>query len=179
MSTCPFLCAREPNINIVSDADDRSVVLVNVYQKHYIRKDALVGSLTYTIGEVLGKLKDGGTQILCITCSTDASSAIKVLEDTLHVGKNTPDGSDLSGITIKFALADEPCGDANADERQAMDAVTRATGGVNPLSSTVVTELQIFETTWGVLLQKMELFNRIVDGVAQVFGVRCLDSFTV
>ena len=126
-----------------------------------------------------------------MTCSTDASSAITVLEDTLLVGKN---GSDLSGITIKFALAAESLGDANADERQATDAVTRATG-VNPLSSTpaavgllssavdtgtnVVTELQTFETTWGVLLQKMELFNRIVDGVAQVFGVRCLDSFTV
>ena len=124
-------------------------------------------------------------------CSTDASSAITVLEDTLLVGKN---GSDLPGITIKFALAAEPRGGANADERQATDAVTRATG-VNPLNSTpgvvgllssavdtgtnVVTELQTFETTWGVLLQKMELFNRIVDGVAQVFGVRCLDSFTV
>ena len=129
-----------------------------------------------------------------MTCSTDASSAIKVLEDTLLVGKNTPDRSDLSGITIKFALAAEPLGDANAAERQATDAVTRATG-VNPLNSTpaavvllssavdtgtnVVTELQTFETTWGVLLQKMELFNKIVDGVAQVFGVRCLDSFTI
>ena len=126
-----------------------------------------------------------------MTCSTDASSAITVLEDTLLVGKN---GSDLSGITIKFALAAESLGDVNADERQATDAVIRATGA-NPLNSTpgvvgllssavdtgtnVVTELQTFETTWGVLLQKMELFNKIVDGVAQVFGVRCLDSFTV
>ena len=168
MSTCPFLYAREPNINIVSDVDDRSVLLVNVYQKHYIRKDSLVGSLTYTIGKVLGKLKDGGMQILCITCSIDVSSEIKVLEHTLHIGKNTPDGSDLSGITIKFALADELCGDANMDERQAMDTVTRATGGVNPLSSTVVTKLQTFETTWGILLQRMKLFNKIVDCIAQV-----------
>jgi hypothetical protein len=117
---------------------------------------------------------------------------IKVLEDTLR--KNTPDGSDLSGITIKFALAAEPRGDIDADERQATDAVTRATE-VNPLSSTpatvgllssavdtgtnIATELQTFETTWGVLLKRMELFNKIVDGVAQVCGVHCLDSLTV
>ena len=193
MGSCHFFYARELNIDIASDADDRSDLLVNVYQKHSFKKDALVGRLTDTIGGVLGKLKDGGTKILCMTCFTDASSGITVLEETLLVGKNT-DRSDLSGITIKFALGAEPLGDANADERQATDAVTRATG-VNPLNSTpgavgmlssavdtgtnVVTELQTFETTWGILLQKMELFNKIVDGVAQVFGVRCLDSFTI
>ena len=194
MGTYTFPYARELNIDIVSDADDRSVLLVNVYQKHHFKKDALVGRLTDTIGVVLGKLKDGGTRILCMRCSTDASSGITVLEDTLLVGKNTTDRSDLSGITIKFALAAEPRGGANADERQATDAVTRATG-VNPLSSTpaavgllssavdtgtnVVTELQTFETTWGVLLQRMELFNKVVDGIAQVFGVQYLDSLTV
>ena len=193
MGTYTFPYARELNIDIVSDADDRSVLLVNVYQKHHFKKDALVGRLTDTIGVVLGNLKDGGTQILCITRSTDASSAIKVLEDILFVGKNT-DRPDLSGITIKFALAAEPRGNTNADERQATDAVTRVTG-VNPLSSTpaavgllssavdtgtnVVTELQTFETTWGVLLQRMELFNKIVDGFAQVFGVQCLHSLMV
>jgi hypothetical protein len=192
VGTSPFPYARELNVNIVSDADDRSVLLVNVYQKHHLKKDALVGRLTDTIGGVLGNLKDGGTQILCTTCSTDASYAIKVLEDTLR--KNTPDGSDLPGITIKFALAAEPRGDTDADERQATDAVTRATE-INPLSSTpaaigllssavdtgtnVVTELQTFETTWGVLLQRMKLFNKIVDGIAQVFGVQCLDSLSV
>ena len=185
----PLFYARE--LNFVSDADDRSVLLVNVYQEHRFKKDVLVGRLTDTIGGVLDKLKDGGTKILCITCSTDASSAIKVLEDTLR--KDTPDGADASaGITIKFALAAEPRGDVNANERQATDAVTRA---VNPLSSTppavgllgsavdtgtnIVTKVQTFETTWGVLLQRMELFNKIVDGIAQVFGAQCLDSFTI
>ena len=185
----PLCDARE--LNFISDADDRSVLLVNVYQKRRVRKDALVGRLTDTIGGVLGKLKDGGTKIFCITCSTDASSAIKVLEDTLR--KDTPDGADaLAGITIKFALAAESRGDVNADERQATDAVTRV---VNPLSSTplavgllgsavdtgtnVVTKAQAFEATWGVLLQRMELFNKIVDGIAQVFGAQCLDSFAI
>ena len=177
-------------LNIISDADD-SVVLVNVYQKHHFKEDALVGRLTDTIDGVLGKMKDGGTKILWITYSTDASSAIIVLEDTLRAGKDASDESDLSGMTISFALAAQPLGDVNADERQARDAVNRATA---PLSSTpaavgllgsavdtgtnVVTEAQTFETTWGVLLHRMELFNGIVDGIAQVFGVQCLASLT-
>jgi hypothetical protein len=90
-------------LNIASDADDHSDVLVNVYRKHLFEKDTLVGRLADTIGGVLGKLKDGGTKIVCVTWSTDANSPIKVLEDTLH----TPDGSGLSGIAIKFALAAE------------------------------------------------------------------------
>jgi hypothetical protein len=147
------------------DADDRSVLLVNVYQTHRVRKDVLVGRLADTIGGVWGKSKDGG------------------LEDTLH----TPDGSDLSGITIKFALAAEPREDVSADERQATDAATRATA-VNPPSSTpaaigllssavdtgtnVATEVQTFETAWSVLLQRMELFNRI-DSPVYVTGLVC------
>ena len=179
-------------LNIISDADD-SVVLVNVYQKHHFKEDDLVGRLTDTVDGLLGKMKDGGTKILCITYSTDASAAIIVLEDTLHAGKDASDESDLSGMTISFALAAQPLGlgDVNADERQARDAVNRATA---PLSSTpaavgllgsavdtgtnLVTGAQTFETTWGVLLHRMELFNGIVDGIAQVFGVQCFSSLT-
>jgi hypothetical protein len=190
VGTRSFPYARE--LNIVSDADDRSVLLVNVYHKYCFESGELVGSLTDTIGGVLGKSKDGGTKILCITWSTDSNSPIKVLEDTLH----TPDGPNLSGVTIKFALAVEPRGDVNADKHQATstDADTRATA-VNPLNSTpvavgllsstvdtgtsVLAKVQTFETTWGVLLQRMELFNKIVDSIAQVFGAQCLDSLIV
>ena len=177
-------------MNIVSDADILSVLLVNVYQKHRVDKNALVGRLACTISEVLGKLKNGGRKILCTIRYTDPNSAIKVLEDTLH----TPDGSGRSGITIKFALAAEPHGDVNADERQAADAVARATA-VNSLDSTpaavgllswvvdnstiFMTKAQRFETTWGILLQRMELFIKIVDGIAQVLDAQCLDSFMV
>jgi len=113
---------------------------------------------------------------------TDAISAIKVLEYTF---RDPSDKSDLPGLTIKFAMAAEPRADIDADERQATDAVVRATEAVNPISSTpaaielltsvvdastnVVTEAQTFETTWGVLLQRMELFNKIVTDIAQVF----------
>jgi len=119
---------------------------------------------------------------------TDAISAIKVLE---YAFGDTSDKSDLPGLAIEFALAAEQCADIHADERQATDAVVRATGTVNPLSSTpaaielltsavgagtnVVPEVQTFETTWGVLLQRMELFNRIVTDIAQVFRAQCLD----
>ena len=105
--------------------------------------------------------------------------------------RDTSDKSGLPGLTITFALAAEPRADIDADERQATDAVVRATEAANPLSSTpaaiellasavdagtnVVTEVQTFETTWGVLLQRMELFNRIVTDIAQVFRAQCLD----
>jgi len=111
-----------------------------------------------------------------------------VFEDALR--KDTSDGSDLSEITIKFALAAESCTDVNADERQASDAVAAATAAVIPLSSTpaavgllgsavdtttkISTEVQTFGTTWDVLLQRMELFNKIVAGIAQVFGAQRL-----
>jgi len=119
---------------------------------------------------------------------TDAISAIKVLECTF---RDTSDKSDLPELMIKFALAAEPLADIDADEQQATDAVIQATEVVNPLSSTpaavgflssavdpspnVVTKVQTFETTWGVLLQRMELFNRIVTNIAQVSCVQCLD----
>ena len=103
---------------------------------------------------------------------------------------DSSDGSNLSEITIKFALAAEPRADVNADERQASDAVAAATAVINPLSSTpaavgllgsavdttakISTELQTFETTWDVLLQRMELFNKIVGGIVQVRDARRL-----
>ena len=60
MGTCPWFHGRQ--LNIISDVDDHSILLVKVYQKHHIGKDGLVGSITDTIGGVLEKLKDGGTK---------------------------------------------------------------------------------------------------------------------
>ncbi|KAI9460413.1 hypothetical protein HD554DRAFT_2316824, partial [Boletus coccyginus] len=146
------------------DGNDRSILLVKVYHKHCVGKDKLVGGLNDTICRILGKLKDG------------------VFEVDLR--KDTSDGSDLSGITIKFALAAEPRTDVNTDERQVSDAVAAATAAVNPLGLTppvvgllnstvdisthISTGMQTFETTWGVLLQRIELFNEIVADIAQI-----------
>ena len=114
-----------------------------------------------------------------------------MLEEPLR--KATSDGSVLSGITIKFSAQLRE--GANADELQATNAVTKATERVSALGSTppvvgllgsavgtgtnVVTEVQTFETTWGVLLKRMELFNEIVAGVAAVFGILRHDSLSV
>ena len=60
MGTRPFLYTRK--LNIISDGDDRSVLLVKVYQKHHIRDDKEAGSFSDTVGGVLERLKDGGTK---------------------------------------------------------------------------------------------------------------------
>ncbi|KAI9568858.1 hypothetical protein HD554DRAFT_682431 [Boletus coccyginus] len=143
------------------DGDDLSVFLVNVYQKHRIGKDKLVGSLTDTIGGVLGKLRNG------------------VLQDTL--GKDTSDGTDLSGITIKFALVAEPHENVTADERQAADAVAAATTAVVPLSSNPAAidflssavgagtnAVPQAQSTWNLLLERIELFDKIVTDIAKI-----------
>lgn len=173
-------------LNIVSDGDDRSVLLIQAYQKHHLGKDELVGRLSDTIGEMLAKLKDGGALMLYTTCFTDAISAIKVFEATLC--KDDPDGSALSRIAIKFRLTAQPRGDINADERQAVESVNRATEAVEQLGSVptvvdplcsavsagtnVATQVQKFQVTWDVLLRRMEIFNKIVADIAQVFGCR-------
>ena len=59
-----MLYARK--LNIASDGNDRSVLLIKVYRRHLTKKDELVGSLTDTIDGILGKLKDGGTRVLCM-----------------------------------------------------------------------------------------------------------------
>ena len=122
---------------------------------------------------------------------SDASVGIKVLEDTLRVSKDNSDGSDLSGITIRLTIAVEARGHVEAEDRQATDAVTSATRGLNstPLAvgllssvvdaGTIVVEAQTFENTWGVLLQRLESFNNIVAGIAQVFASHYLDYFTI
>lgn len=140
-----------------------------------------------TIGGILGKLKDGGTKWFCIKYSTDAISVIKVLEVPLP--KDTSDEQiHSSGLTIKFALTTEMREDISVDELQATDAVSRATEMASLLaptpqiasladstistSTSVATKLQTFENTWGVLLQRMALFNKIVAGIAEVCATR-------
>ena len=125
---------------------------------------------------------------MCTTCSTDAISTIKALEATL--GRGTPDKSDPSEFAIKLALAAEPCGDVNVNKLQATDAIIKATEAASVLgsaptvvgllssgvdtSTNVTAKVQTFETTGGVLLKRMELFNKIVADIAQVFSANYL-----
>ena len=123
-----------------------------------------------------------------------------VFEDTLR--KDTSNESNRSGITIKFAFAAaERHGQGSAEERQAADAVARATGAVDPLSSTPVAvdlirptvdtgtkvlnvvakaqKVHAVETTWDVLLQRLQRFDEVVTGLAEVFGSPSLSVHTV
>ena len=118
-------------------------------------------------------------------CITDVIAGIEVFEENL--GRNTSDRSGLSGTTLKFTLTIESPEGGNADELQAADAVAQATKGVSAVSSiprsvdlassavdtvtNVVAEVQTFDNTWGVLLERMELFNKIVTDIAQVLGI--------
>ena len=117
-----------------------------------------------------------------------------MLEKTLR--QRASDGSD-STITIKFSLTAESREAGDAAERQAADAVTKVTTVLGPLESTpqaavqlgsvvdtgtaIITEVQTFETTWSVLLDRMTLFNKIVSDIAAVFYFpqlisRCLST---
>ena len=106
----------------------------------------------------------------------------------VSLGGGTSDPPERSGITIKQAR-----GDVDANQLQVTDAVTQATapqivGNVVSVIGTgtqVATELQTFENTWNILLKRMDLFNKIVAGIAEVSGIQrltpspsecCIDS---
>ena len=125
-----------------------------------------------------------------VECSTDVIAAITVFEEDL--GGSTSDRSGLSAMTLKFTLTAESPERGNANELQAADAVAQATEGVNAVdpiprpvdlmgpavdtTTNVVTEVQTLDNTWGVLLDRIELFNEIVTDIAQVLVIRCLVS---
>ena len=64
--------------------EDSFPFVVEVYQKLYAGKDEVVGTLTDTVGGVLGRLKDGGTKLKCLLeCDPDAVVASKCLKRIL------------------------------------------------------------------------------------------------
>ena len=111
-----------------------------------------------------------------------------MLQGTLRKGTGA-DGPVLSEATITFALTVGPRGNLSANERQAEDARTKAAEAVTPLSSTpaavgllssgvdnaayAAANAQTFDNTWGVFLRRLELFDKIVTDIAQVFCTQC------
>ena len=94
------------------------------------------------------------------------------------LGGGTSDPPERSGITIKRARGDV---DAKATAPQIIGNVVSAIG----TGTQVATELQTFENTWNILLKRMDLFNKIVAGIAEVSGIQrltpspsecCIDS---
>ena len=47
-------------LDAISDGDDHSILIVNVYQKHTWGKAELIVMLTHTVSGVMQKFKDGG-----------------------------------------------------------------------------------------------------------------------
>ena len=109
-----------------------------------------------------------------------------------NLDKDTSDGPDLLGISIKFVLAANSRESASVARLQATDVVTQATEGASAFGSTprtvgfttsavdtttnVVTEGQTFANVWNVLLERMELLSKIVADIAEVFCIPRLDS---
>ena len=105
--------------------------------------------------------------------------------------KDTSDGPDPSGMTIKFVLAADSRESASVAELQATVVVAPATEGISAFGPTlrtvgfttsavdmttnVVTEIQTFANTWNVLLERMELLSKIVADIAQVSDTPSLD----
>jgi hypothetical protein len=109
-----------------------------------------------------------------------------VFESPLANSIVTSNVSDLSGITIKFVVASAPRDAPNAEEfqAQAVHAITEATEDINALAtpatvgllgsavnaeSQVLNTVNMFDNVWGGLLERIELFNTIVAGIAEVF----------
>ena len=108
----------------------------------------------------------------------------------MPLGGGISNPSEHSGITITFAVAVEAREGVNANELQASDAVNQATEAISALRPTpqivgavdsaigtgtqVTTEVQTFENTWNVLLERMALLNKIVAGVAEVSCIQRL-----
>ena len=106
------------------------------------------------------------------------------------LGGGTPRQPERSEITIKFTVAVEAREGVNANEVQATGAVNQAREAISALRPTpqvvgqvdsaigtgtqLATEVQTFENTWNVLLERMALFNKIVAGVAEVSRIRRL-----
>jgi hypothetical protein len=115
-----------------------------------------------------------------------------VLEELLSKSASEPNPSD---ITIRFMLLAEQFGGVDADDRQATEAVTRAIEAIHATSpmpadadispeidivNNVVAGVQTFgTTTWGVLLDRLELLDQIVSVIAQVLDIQSFHCLTV
>ena len=108
-----------------------------------------------------------------------------------NLDRDTSDGPDLSGMTIKFVLAVDSRESASMAEFQATDIIAPTTEGISAFGPTpravgfttsavdtttnVVTKVQTLANTWAVLLERMELLSKIVVDIAEVFGTPRLD----
>lgn len=134
MSINPLV--SDKGLNVVNDGDDHSVLLIQVHKKHQFGKNELVGCSSGIIGGMLGRLKDGGTVMLELTCFADMIAMVKMLKATISLDPS--DGPDLSENIILFALATKPPTEVDSDEHQALGTVTMVTKMVAALHTPAV-----------------------------------------
>lgn len=108
----------DEELNIVSNGDDHSVLLMHVHQKHCFGKKESIGCFPDTIGGMLGRFKDGGVMVLKLTHSADMIAMVKVLKAT--ISPNLFNEPDLSGSMAMFTLNTKPCMEVDSYEHQAI-----------------------------------------------------------
>ena len=97
-----------------------------------------------------------------------------VFEERLR--KDTFDGSNLTGFTLKFVFAGELRSTAAVNQWSqeiSMLGTTPAAADLLASAADTGTTLQI---TWGVLLLRLERFNKIATDIAAVIGVHVFAS---
>ncbi|KIJ58845.1 hypothetical protein HYDPIDRAFT_33757 [Hydnomerulius pinastri MD-312] len=147
------------------DGTETSNLEIELYRKHSFTRDKHVGGFKGAVGALAERTADGVVE--------------EALNKATAAGQVAP-----TGITIKFVLSGErSAGTAGAQDLQAEDAQIEANVAVQELGSTqavgivtgavdtignVVVEAQTVENTWGVLLDRIQLFTKIVDCIAEI-----------
>ena len=157
----------------------------------FVRHVLLIRSLRSVFEERLRKDISDGSNLVSFTIkfvfnaqppegpAQDEQSAVAVNQTTEAIGisGSTPAIADLHSA-VDNTFATQP------PEANTLRAVTQATEATGTLGSTpavvgllastigagttVVTEVQTFETIWGVLLDRLELFDKIVTNIVAV-----------
>jgi hypothetical protein len=105
-----------------------------------------------------------------------AKQAVTEETGVINVPRSTSAVGSVSGLTVDV--------NSDADKSQTIQAVTQATRAIVALGSTpasvnilssvvdaaskVVSGAEAFDNTWGILLERIELFNKIVASIAEV-----------
>jgi hypothetical protein len=174
-----------------SNAFTSSMLECRLYVKHSIRKDKFIGGTKDGIESLLAKGAGGGLYILfsCWTpftnnhiplaitrelCKFDSRGNQRktqiVIEFTIAA---TSKASDSTGLNVEEAVAQGK--DALLHMAPAPSLFGPIQGAVDP-SVAVATNISSLLTTWDPLLQKVTLFTKLVDRIAQV-SVRADDLF--
>ncbi|KAG9315321.1 hypothetical protein JVU11DRAFT_4461 [Chiua virens] len=165
--------------NFLFDGNDKDDFRVEVYQRHRFprKRDELVVSLTSTFEDVVTKVNNN------------------VFEESLRKDPSMSDDSSEAKFTLKFTFITAPHQGHDTQKRQAdcdIGKAIQAAGAMHPTLTVVdpatsavdevpqlMGSVQTFETTWNVLLQRIELLSKISASIAQIHPYVSLAWFVV